>query len=82
MAAELEGEPHGWIPFVFLFAWLDGGLHPGASFSGAGPQVLYEFVQRLAPSPAVESAKVRCSSWSSFQNAELNICSNYVSHSK
>jgi Fe-S-cluster containining protein len=52
MGAELEGGPRGWIPFIFLFAWLDGGFHPGEAFAGAGPQVLYEFVQRLATSPA------------------------------
>ena len=47
MGAELEPGSHGWIPLVFLFAWIKSGAHPGASFSGAGPEVLYEFVRRM-----------------------------------
>jgi Fe-S-cluster containining protein len=47
MGAELEQGSHGWIPLVFLFAWMDSGAHPGSAFSGTGPEVLYEFVRRF-----------------------------------
>jgi Fe-S-cluster containining protein len=47
MGAELEQGSHGWIPLVFLFAWMESGAHPGSAFSGTGPEVLYEFVRRI-----------------------------------
>jgi Fe-S-cluster containining protein len=47
MGAELEQGTHGWIPLVFLFAWMDSDAHPGSAFSGTGPEVLYEFVRRM-----------------------------------
>jgi hypothetical protein len=47
MGAELEPGSHGWIPLVFLFAWMESGAHPGAAFAGTGPEVLYEFVRRM-----------------------------------
>jgi Fe-S-cluster containining protein len=47
MGAELEPGSRGWIPLVFLFAWIESGAHPGAAYSGAGPEVLYEFVRRM-----------------------------------
>jgi len=49
IGAELENDSRGWIPLLFLFAWMKSGAHPGDAVSGEGPQVLYEFVQRLAP---------------------------------
>jgi Fe-S-cluster containining protein len=47
MGAELENDTRGWIPLLFLFAWMKAGAHPGEAVSGEGPQVLYEFVKRL-----------------------------------
>jgi Fe-S-cluster containining protein len=47
MGAELEHDPRGWIPLVFLFAWMKSGARPGESVSGVGPRVLYEFVKNL-----------------------------------
>ena len=47
MGAELEAGSHGWIPLVFLFAWMESGAQPGAAFHGTGPEVLYEFVRRM-----------------------------------
>jgi Fe-S-cluster containining protein len=56
IGAEVEGDPRGWIPLVFLFAWMESGARPGEAVAGPGPQVLYEFVKRMsegrAPSPA------------------------------
>jgi Fe-S-cluster containining protein len=54
MGAEIEGDTRGWIPLLFLFAWMQAGAHPGEAVSGAGPQVLYEFLKRvsLAQSPS------------------------------
>ncbi|MGA2248970.1 YkgJ family cysteine cluster protein [Terracidiphilus sp.] len=47
MGAKLEPGSRGWIPLVFLFAWMENGAHPGTAFSGTGPEVLYEFVRRM-----------------------------------
>jgi Fe-S-cluster containining protein len=47
MGAEFEPGSRGWIPLVFLFAWMESGAHPGAAYSGTGPEVLYEFVRRM-----------------------------------
>jgi Fe-S-cluster containining protein len=47
MGAELEPGSRGWIPLVFLFAWMESGAHPGAAFTGTGPEVLYEFIRRM-----------------------------------
>jgi Fe-S-cluster containining protein len=47
IGAELEHGTRGWIPLVFLFAWMKAGAHPGEAVAGSGPQVLYEFVKRL-----------------------------------
>jgi Fe-S-cluster containining protein len=48
IGAELENDNRGWIPLVFLFAWMKSGAQPGDSISGDGPEVLYEFVKRIS----------------------------------
>jgi Fe-S-cluster containining protein len=48
IGAEVEGNSRGWIPLPFLFAWMESNPHPGEAVSGEGPQVLYEFVRRIA----------------------------------
>ena len=52
IGAELEHDRRGWIPLVFLFAWMKSGAHPGDSVAGDGPEVLYQFVTRLSESHA------------------------------
>ena len=57
IGAELEHQSRGWIPLVFLFAWMKSGARPGEAITGSGPQVLYEFVKRMSqagnsPKPA------------------------------
>jgi Fe-S-cluster containining protein len=47
VGAKLESDSRGWIPLIFLFAWMKAEAHPGDAFSGEGPQVLYEFVKNL-----------------------------------
>ncbi len=47
MGASVERDGRGWIPLVFLFAWMQAGAHPGQAVSGTGPEVLYEFVRRI-----------------------------------
>ena len=58
IGAELENDSRGWIPLVFLFAWMKGDAHPGERIAGDGPQVLYEFVKRISaaalPEPYAE----------------------------
>jgi Fe-S-cluster containining protein len=58
IGAELEQDSRGWIPLLFLFAWMESGARPGEAVAGSGPQVLYEFVKRmnLAQSPWVAAA--------------------------
>lgn len=52
MGAELERDRRGWIPLVFLFAWMKSGADPGASFSGTGPEVFRKFLEHLATGSA------------------------------
>jgi Fe-S-cluster containining protein len=47
IGAELEHDSRGWIPLLFLFAWMKSGAHPGEAVAGEGPQILYEFVKRI-----------------------------------
>ena len=48
LGAQIEKGGHGWIPLVFLFAWIKSGAHPGQRDPGTGPDVLYEFVRNLS----------------------------------
>jgi hypothetical protein len=48
IGAQVEGGGRGWIPLVFLFAWMTAERRPGDAVQGAGPEVLYEVVRRLA----------------------------------
>ena len=50
MGGELEHDRRGWIPLVFLFAWMKSGADPGAAYSGTGPEVLRQFMQHLETS--------------------------------
>jgi Fe-S-cluster containining protein len=50
MGAKLEHDRRGWIPLIFLFAWMKSGADPGAAFSGTGPEVLREFLTHLTTS--------------------------------
>jgi Fe-S-cluster containining protein len=58
IGAEIEHDARGWIPLVFLFAWMKADAHPGEAVAGLGPEVLYEFVKRLnhatLPTPAAD----------------------------
>jgi Fe-S-cluster containining protein len=58
LGADLEGDARGWIPLLFLFAWMKSGARPGDAVAGDGPQVLYEFVKRISegqiPVPSTE----------------------------
>jgi hypothetical protein len=58
IGAELENDSRGWIPLLFLFAWMKSGAHPGDAVAGEGPEVLYKFIKRLSearpPSPSTE----------------------------
>ena len=49
MGARVERDGRGWIPLVFLFAWMEAGAHPGRRISGTGPEVLQAFVSRVGP---------------------------------
>ncbi len=51
LGEQVEKAPPGWIPLVFLFVWMRSDPHPGDAISGPGPEILYEFVKRLATAP-------------------------------
>jgi Fe-S-cluster containining protein len=56
LGAQVAPGTRGWIPLVFLFAWMRvGGGHPGNAVSGPGPDLLYEVVKRLTTVPPVEA---------------------------
>jgi hypothetical protein len=50
IGAEVEHNTRGWIPLVFLFAWMKADAHPGEKVSGTGPEVLHNFLSRIRPS--------------------------------
>jgi Fe-S-cluster containining protein len=61
---QLENDPRGWIPLVFLLAWGKSGATPGDFVSGSGPDVLKKFLDTVssvclnnppAPQPAESS---------------------------
>ncbi|HEU5403899.1 MAG TPA: YkgJ family cysteine cluster protein [Terriglobales bacterium] len=51
MGGQLEQDRRGWIPLVFLFAWMKSGAEPGAAFSGTGQEVFHQFLEHLASTP-------------------------------
>ncbi|HZP03623.1 MAG TPA: YkgJ family cysteine cluster protein [Terracidiphilus sp.] len=44
---DLEHDPRGWIPLVFLLAWGRSGARPGDYVAGTGEEVLRKFLERL-----------------------------------
>lgn len=44
---DLERDPRGWIPMVFLLAWGRSGARPGDYVAGTGEEVLRSFLERL-----------------------------------
>jgi Fe-S-cluster containining protein len=45
---QLEHDPRGWIPLVFLLAWGKSGAKPGDLVSGSGPEVLKKFLDNVS----------------------------------
>jgi Fe-S-cluster containining protein len=51
-ATEADETARGWIPLVFLFDWMEAGSHFNQTGSATGPEVLYDFLQRMStPKP-------------------------------
>jgi len=48
IGAKLEGDSRGWMPLLFLIAWMKRGAHPGDGVSGDGLAVLYDFSSRMS----------------------------------
>jgi Fe-S-cluster containining protein len=47
LGGHVEHRSNGWIPLVFLFAWMKGNSHPGAVISGPGPELLHGVIKRI-----------------------------------
>ena len=45
---QMEQDPRGWIPLVFLLAWGKSGVKPGDHVSGTGEEVLRAFLEQAA----------------------------------
>ena len=45
---EMEQDPRGWIPLVFLLAWGKSGVRPGERVAGTGEEVLKMFLAQAA----------------------------------
>lgn len=57
--AEIERDPRGWLPLVFLLAWGRSGATPGDRVAGTGEEVLRGFLEKAigaAPTEPAESA--------------------------
>jgi len=51
-SAEAEDTSPGWIPLVFLLEWMAAGSHFNQIGPATGPEVLYQFIQRMStPKP-------------------------------
>jgi Fe-S-cluster containining protein len=48
---EMERDPRGWIPLVFLLAWGKSGSKPGEYVAGSGEEVLRRFLEKVAGMP-------------------------------
>ena len=58
MAAEIDKGGQGWIPMLFLMAWMKSGARPGECFTADGPHVLFEFIKRVSVAkPPAEDIK-------------------------
>jgi len=52
ISAETEETARGSIPLVFLFDWMESGSHFNQTGTPTGPEVLYDFLQRMStPKP-------------------------------
>jgi hypothetical protein len=45
---EIERDPRGWIPLVFLLAWGRSGSRPGDWVAGTGEEVMHKFLQQAS----------------------------------
>jgi Fe-S-cluster containining protein len=45
---QMEQDPRGWIPLVFLVAWGKSGATPGELVAGSGEEVLKRFLEQAA----------------------------------
>ena len=45
---QLEQDPRGWIPLVFLLAWGKAGAKPGSYFAGSGEEYFRAFLEKVA----------------------------------
>jgi Fe-S-cluster containining protein len=48
LGRQLEQDPRGWIPLVFLITWGRSGARPGDHYSGTGVEVLRKFLDQVA----------------------------------
>lgn len=53
---ELTHDPRGWMPLIFLLAWVKRGAKPGDYYSGTGQEVLRMFMEHLTTEPPAEAA--------------------------
>ncbi len=56
IGARLEGSNRGWIPLVFLLAWMRGNMTPGDHVTGTGPELLHQVLSQLERADRDENA--------------------------
>ncbi|HEX3435860.1 MAG TPA: YkgJ family cysteine cluster protein [Pseudacidobacterium sp.] len=54
MGRELTHDVRGWIPLIFLMAWMKREAKPGDFYSGTGEEVLRSFMDHLTTEPPAE----------------------------
>lgn len=54
LGRQIEQDPRGWIPLVFLPAWGKSGVRPGESVAGTGEEVLKRFLDEAMGTPPKE----------------------------
>jgi Fe-S-cluster containining protein len=54
---ELEHDPRGWIPLVFLLAWGKSDTSPGDHVAGSGEEVLRKFLEQVSAVSGAEKTE-------------------------
>ncbi len=55
LGRQIENDPRGWIPLVFLLAWGKSGFRPGDHVAGTGEEVLKRFLGEVMGAPPQET---------------------------
>lgn len=59
LGRELTRDSRGWMPLIFLLAWITRGVKPGDYYAGTGQEVLRIFIDNLTTEPPAAGAMMQ-----------------------